>query len=283
MFREIRRPILLPFYLAFVLLVQTARAQQPTVPDFEVKLPLNPAHVLAKGHTPKDSVIKALGLKGSVTELRMLFLDGKGKELHRAGWDVRIRKVEDEDEDDIELTYKRRYPFGDDSLSTILAKAADDGFDASEADYKGQVEWGLKKRTLSLSRKKNVQVAGLKGMKLPERDAAREIAVDKIPGKLSHFQRDGWAKQILEGSKLYGPVRGRRWSGKHDGVKLDFEVWEIRTEDGEGFEPIVELSFKADDESEASSTKKDLIEELLPKGWLMDHEILKTDLILERF
>lgn len=270
------------FVFALCLLSPSAQAQEPVTPDFEVKFPLNPAMVLGAGQEPTPSAREAFGLNGSVTKLRMLFLDSKNLSLHNAGWDVRVRKIEGMQ--DVEFTYKRRYPFGESSLATILAQAARGGFDAREKKYKAQVEWGLNKRTLSLARKKLVKVGGLDAMELPGPKKVRELSADKIPDKLNHLEAAGWARKILEDAKVYGPVRGRRWAGELDGLALDFEVWDILTEDGQDYEPIVELSFKAGDENKAASKKQDLIDALSHhQGWLLRNDILKTELILKRY
>lgn len=270
------------FVFALCLLSPPAQAQELVMPDFEVKLPLNPAKVLGTGQEPTSSVREALGLNGSVTKLRMLFLDSRNLSLHNAGWNVRVRKLEGQQ--DVEFTYKRRYSFGEASLATILTQAARGGFDAREKKYKAQVEWGLDKRTLSLARKKLVKVGGLDAMELPGPKKVREIGADKIPDKLDHLEAAGWARKILEDAKVYGPVRGRRWSGEIDGLALDFEVWEILAEDGQDYEPIVELSFKTDDENKAASKKQDLIDTLSHhQGWLLRDDVLKTELILKRY
>jgi hypothetical protein len=47
----------------------------PAVPDYEVKLLLDPAQVLAAGHKPTLAVREALRLHESATKLWMLFLD----------------------------------------------------------------------------------------------------------------------------------------------------------------------------------------------------------------
>ena len=52
---------------------------------------------------------------------------------------------------------------------------------------------------------------------------------------------------------------------------------------GKGTEPIVELSFKEDDEAKAESGHTKLENFLKAKGWLLEGDILKTELILQRY
>src|SRR5262249_43620419 len=252
----------------------------PAVPDYEVKFFLDPARVLDNLNEPTRVVHDALGLSSSVTRLRMLFLDSKNHDLNEVGWNVRMRTIEDED--GIELAYKKRYRIGDLPLSQIVAQAASEGFGADDTNYRAQVEWGSR-RTLSFTRKKTARVKGLKAMELPVEADAGQVAVAEIAGKLDQARPGGWARRILAEAHAYGPVKGRRWSGKLDGLKLDFEVWEVRMAGGKGTEPIVELSFKGDDEAKAESGRTKLERFLKAKDWLLEGDVLKTDLILQRY
>jgi hypothetical protein len=40
-----------------------------------------------------------------------------------------------------------------------------------------------------------------------------------MPDKLTP---EGWAKGVLSGASLYGPVEGRRWKGSHKDIDKDF-------------------------------------------------------------
>jgi hypothetical protein len=269
-----------------LLVAGAAYAGPSAVPDYEVKFFLDPAKVLVNLSEPATEVNKAVGLSSSVTKLRMLFLDSKNHDLSKnhvlneVGWNVRLRTIEDED--GIELVYKKRFRIGDRPLSQILEQAASEGFGADDTNYRAQVEWGSR-RTLSFTRKKTVQVKGVKGMELPKEADARRVAVAEIAGKLDRARPGGWARGILAEAHAFGPVKGRRWSGKLDGLKLDFEVWDVLMADGKGTEPIVELSFKEDDEAKAESGHTKLENFLKAKGWLLKGDVLKTELILQRY
>jgi hypothetical protein len=113
-----------------LLVAGAAYAGPPAVPDYEVKFFLEPARVLDNLNEPTRVLHDALGLSSSVTKLRMLFLDSKNHDLNEVGWNVRLRTVEDED--GIELAYKKRFRIGDRPLSQILERAASEGFGADD-------------------------------------------------------------------------------------------------------------------------------------------------------
>jgi hypothetical protein len=263
-----------------LLVAKATAAGPPAVPDYEVKFFLDPAKTLDNLNEPSRVVHGAFDLSSSVTKLRMLFLDSRKHDLNEVAWNVRLRTIEGES--GIELAYKKRFRIGDRPLSQILEQAASDGFGADDPNYRAQVEWGSR-RTLSFTRKKTAHVRGVKGMELPEEADARRAAVEQIAGKLDRTQQAGWARGILAEAHVYGPVKGRRWSGKLDGLKLDLEVWEVRMAGGKGTEPIVELSFKEDDGAKAESHRAKLERFLKEKGWLLKEDVLKTELILQRY
>ena len=118
---------------------------------------------------------------------------------------------------------------------------------------------------------------------MPEEADARRVAVEEIAGKLDRDRPGGWARGILAEAHASGPVKGRRWSGELDGLRLDFEVWEVRMAGGKGTEPIVELSFKEDDGAKAESQRATLAGFLQGKGWLLKEDVLKTEVILQRY
>ena len=255
-----------------------AIAVGPAVAGFEVKFLLTPA-VLDAHHHPTTGVLKALGVKGGPKEMRMAFLDSRRRELHAERWTARVRTVGG---GAVELTYKRRYPVAGTDVAAALAVAARQGFDADEPDYEAEVEWGAEgaadRLTLTMSRKKE-----LAGEGFPAAAAVGRLAADHVPGRLARWARDGWAAAVLADAHLYGPVAGRRWAGNlgDAGIdkKLSLEVWLIRAPGGE--EPVVEVSFKKDDHTEAAAAREKLRQLLGP--WVSDEAALKTETILTRY
>ncbi len=90
---------------------------------------------------------------------------------------------------------------------------------------------------------------------------------------------------LLADAHVFGPVHGKRWEGRLPDVDdaIDLEVWEIRKADKKGFEYLVEVSFKKKKRDAAEAGRAALHKLLDGKKWLADQEILKTQLILERY
>jgi hypothetical protein len=268
--------------LAAQLLAAIAAAVEPASPSVEVKFALRPDRVLDANHRLTAEVADFFGVVKPPVKLRMQFLDDSTGRLHEAGWDIRLRMREGEP--DLEVTYKRRYPVATDTLASVLAQAAVDGFDAGEQDYEPQVEWGLTKQTVTFSRERTASPAVSGTLALPSLARSRAIVLDMLPGKLDRFRQPGWARTVLAGAHVYGPVDGMRWRGERGDVddKIDLEVWKLRTPDSRE-EPLVEIAFKAKDPAKAEGRRQALREHLRRQGWLLDRDVLKTDTILKRY
>lgn len=262
-------------------------AAAPAVPDYEVKLFLDPAKVLGVDLKPSREADRVLNLKRPGRKIVMQFLDaaraspGELPPLHADGWNVRLRRFADAGE--VELSYKRRYRVEPGGLSAALAVAAGDGFTAGEKDYAPQVEWGYARQRLTLTRKKALSARGLPEGELPSLPDARAGVVRGLPGKLDRHREAGWARRLLTDGAAYGPVPGKRYRGEWQGPDLDLEVWLVRAEAGPQVEPVVELSFKAADGADAAGFRDKLTEYVRDQGWLLDRDVLKTEMILKRY
>jgi hypothetical protein len=107
-----------------------------------------------------------------------------------------------------------------------------------------------------------------------------------MPDKLRHWKEVGWAKGILADACVYGPISGIRWQGSYADIseELAIEVWAVRNSNGTDTTPIVEISFKEKKYNEqAKSAREQLTRLLEANGWLLKKDILKTQLILERY
>ncbi|WXC58275.1 hypothetical protein SNK03_004173 [Fusarium graminearum] len=112
-------------------------------PDYEVKLLLKPDAVLNSGNELTSAVLAAFDVRPGVINQTIQYLDTNEKHLCSKDWSARVRKTENED--GLELTYKKRYAITANNIDATLTKANDDGFNASEGKYDAQVEWGLQK------------------------------------------------------------------------------------------------------------------------------------------
>lgn len=253
----------------------------PAVPDYEVKIFMDPSVVLNSNKELKSSILSNFNMPNSVTKMSVEFLDSTSLDLNNAGWVVRLRKTEGKDK--FELNYKKRYSILNGNIDGTLQSAASEGFDINENDYAAQIEWGYGKQTLSLSNVKEVSISGYNGMDLPSAKDARKAASDNVPGKLNNYLYSDWGKSILKDAHIYGSVDGKRSIGVWSGLKFYIEVWKIKNASGTGYEYVVEASFKTDSRSTASAKHDELIAYLNGKGWLLPLDKLKTQMILERY
>jgi len=103
--------------LALLVLVPTAGgAADPARPNFEVKLLLDPARALTRQGDLTPEVKAEFGVQSPPRRQSVAFLDDAGLSLNGAGWTVRLRRRDGDEE--CELTFKRRY-------------AVEDGLDAA--------------------------------------------------------------------------------------------------------------------------------------------------------
>lgn len=252
----------------------------PATPGVEVKFFLDPSVALDRSHRPTHDVLTAFRVSKAPVKIRMQFLDSRALELHKAGWNVRLRTVGGKD--CVELNYKRRYPVTD-GIDATLTLAASEGFDAGEGDYEPELEWGYEQQTLTFSNEKT-QSCGSKQLTLPSAKNARTMAIKAMPGKLQRFKDDGWAKGILAGAKIYGPAEGWRWIGSHPEVddKIAIEVWALTGANGTRTERIVEVSFKKKQLHDSTLAARTALRHVLDQNrWLLDKDVLKTTLILK--
>ncbi|MBB3108292.1 hypothetical protein FHS18_000320 [Paenibacillus phyllosphaerae] len=250
------------------------------VPGYEVKFLLKSGSVLGSDYKPTSALKSAFGL-GSATSLGVEYFDTDALELDEQGWDVRFRKKSNKS--NFEINYKKRYPIVNGDINAALALANQDGFDAGSDDFEAEVDWGYGKQTLSIATEETKSASGYSGTSLPTESKALEIALDKMPGELADWGSNGWGEDTLEASRAHGPVTVSKYEGEFNDLETDLEIWPILNAAGTGTEYIVEVSFKTDSYSEASTERVALLSYLQGKGWLQTEDSLKTQLILERY
>ena len=267
--------------LTLLLPLGHAVAASNMVPDYEVKLLMNPNVVLDTDHKLKSTVLNTFNMPTSVTKMNVLFMDTNAKDIYGNTWIARIRKTEGES--DFELTYKKRYAIDNGNITEALYKANTEGFDSTEQNYEAQVEWGYQKKTLSISNSKTDSKSGYSGMDLPSSSDSRSLLKKNIPGKLNNWLYSGWGTSMLDNSRKYGPILAKRSVGTWSGLKLYIEVWPILNQAGTGTEYIVEASFKTTSETTASAKHDELQAYLISRGWFVAEDSLKTQLIMDRY
>ncbi|KIW20747.1 hypothetical protein PV08_01325 [Exophiala spinifera] len=261
------------------------------VPDFEVKVLLKPSEVLDSENKAKADVLSAFGFTSRAKKMNVQFLDTRNREFYNNGWNLRIRKTEDDDK--YELTYKKRYDIStgfsttaEGHIKETLEVARQEGLDSSTG-FEAQVDIGYQKQTLSISRDKEVPT-GQAGTDLPPLEASRKLLADGAPEKFNNWKGANWGTQRLADSIVYGPVLAERFKVKWQGLRLFLEVWPIRkSKTDASLEYIVEASFKADTLQEAVEGRDKLIKVLqddsIGRDWFLPGDSLRTKLIMERY
>lgn len=251
------------------------------VPNYEVRAVLKSSAVVESGNQLKDDVLLEFFRQPETKQMKVQFLDTVDQKIHKNLWNLRIRKTEDKD--NFELTYKKRYKIGvgplsnaADNITVALNTAQQDGFDSR---YDAQVEVGYNSETLSISYDEEVSSDDFQGTGLPPVKDSRKFLADNAPKEFSNLGTD-----YLKESIIYGPILVTRSKGKWNGLKLFIEVWPIRASRADPtLEPIVEASFKASNLKEALDGQDKLVRFLQQKDWFLATNILKTELIMERY
>lgn len=252
-------------------------------PSYEVKLNLAPSIVVDSSHNLVSSVRSEFSTGSSAKSYRVQYMDTAGRSMDGQGWSDRIRKRSDESTH--QLQFKKRYPVAGGDVNAALTTAASEGLDSSASGFEFQVDWTLNKQTLSVQYEKDLTVSGYSGSGLnaPNLTTSRSISVANAPSKFANWTSAGWGTALLNNSVVYGPIDFKRYKGDFDDLELDIEIWTIVNAARTGTEDIVEASFKTDSLSEATSARTNLINLLRTKGWLVESDVLKTSLIMERY
>lgn len=265
-----------------ILSPQQASAANGT-PNYEVKFNLNPSIVVDSSHNLISSVRSQFSTGSSSKAYRVQYMDTATGAMDAQGWSDRIRKKSSDSTH--QLQFKKRYPITNGDISGALTTAANDGLNSSASGFEFQVDWTYSKQTLSVQYEKDVTVSGYSGSGLnaPNLAASQSISVTNEPSQFKNWTSSGWGTSQLNNSVIYGPIDFKRYEGTIDDLELDIEVWTILNAAKTGTEDIVEASFKADTLSEATSARTDLMNILNSKGWLVQSDVLKTSLIMERY
>ncbi|MFG2881779.1 hypothetical protein ACGFYV_05550 [Streptomyces sp. NPDC048297] len=257
-----------------------AFADANAVPTYEVKIDLTTA-ALDASHAPTSAVKAAFGITGSAKARSYMYFDTDALDLNAQGWDVRLRHKSGSD---FEESYKKRFAVANGDIDAALDEANAEGLDSSDTNYDAQVDWGYAKQTLSFSNEKSHSASGYSGTSMPVGSTGRSWLVNEIPGKLDDWLYHNWGSDTLQVSRAHGPVTSQVWSGAWESSDdAGIEVLPVKNSAGTGTEYVVELSFKADNYTDAAKLHNDAIAVASGKGWLYRGDVLKTQLILDRY
>ncbi|HDR7352786.1 hypothetical protein [Bacillus wiedmannii] len=267
------------FFCCFLYNVKEGFAASPMTPSFEAKLLLKPEQVLGYNKEINQEVLEYFQAGKNYERIQVQFLDTANKNLNNEGWFARIRKKEFSK--DFELTYKKRYPIQNGVSQDALEVAKKDGFDSKTDNYEAEIDWGFEKKTLSISNKKSYSAKGYGVLDLPKERAAQNMLIEKLPGKMNKWLYTNWGEEMLNNSRIYGPVLMKRYTGEFENIKTNIEVWPLSNTGKIEDDFVIEVSFKTNEESIATKQRELLMKSLEQKGWLLPKDSLKTELIFQ--
>lgn len=267
------------FFCCFLYNVKEGFTASPMKPSFEVKLLLKPEQVLGYNKEMKQEVLEHFQAGTKYERIQVQFLDTANKSLSDEGWFARIRKKEFSK--DFELTYKKRYPIQNGVIQDALEVAKKEGFDSNTDSYEVEIDWGFEKKTLSISNKKSYSAKGYGILDLPNKQAAQNMLIEKLPGKMNKWLYTNWGEEMLKNSRIYGPVLMKRYTGEFENIKANIEIWPLSNTGKLEDDFVIEVSFKTNEESIATKQRELLMESLEKKGWLLPKDSLKTELIFQ--
>ncbi|HFK1706790.1 MULTISPECIES: hypothetical protein [Bacillus] len=267
------------FFCCFLYNVKEGFAASPMKPSFEVKLLLKPEQVLGYNKEMNQEVLEYFQAGTNYERIQVQFLDTANKNLSNEGWFARIRKKEFSK--DFELTYKKRYPIPNGVIQDALGVAKKDGFDSKTDSYEAEIDWGFEKKTLSISNKKSYSAKGYGILDLPNEQAAQNMLIEKLPGKMNKWLYTNWGEEMLKDSHIYGPVLMKRYTGEFENIKTNIEIWPLSNTGKIEDDFVIEVSFKTNEESIATKQRELLMASIEKKGWLLPKDSLKTELIFQ--
>ncbi|PFZ78536.1 hypothetical protein COL82_10110 [Bacillus toyonensis] len=267
------------FFCCFLYNVKEGLTASPMKPSFEVKLLLKPEQVLGYNKEIKQEVLEHFQVGTNYERIQVQFLDTANKNLSDEGWFARIRKKEFSK--DFELTYKKRYPIQNGVIQDALEVAKKEGFDSKTDSYEAEIDWGFGKKTLSISNKKSYSAKGYGVLDLPNEQAAQNMLIEKLPGKMNKWLYTNWGEEMLRDSHIYGPVLMKRYTGEFENIKTNIEIWPVSNTGKIEDDFVIEVSFKTNEESFATKQRELLMASIEKKGWLLPKDSLKTELIFQ--
>lgn len=196
---------------AALLAAVPTNAASNMVPNYEIKLLMDPTKVLDSNFKLLPTVLSTFSMPTSVTKMNVQYLDTNDKDIYNNKWSPRLRKIEGAS--NFEENYKIRYPVSNNDINAALTQANNDGFDSTTTTYQAQIEWGYQQKTLSISRDKTTSSSGYSGMDLPNQSDSRSKLINDAPDKFNNWVYNNWGTDQLSASRIYGPILAKRSIG----------------------------------------------------------------------
>ena len=284
--------------------------------SFEVRFLLDPAKVLDEEDHLKEEWEQAFGITEEWRPIEVMYLETPGRDFQKEGWINRLRWKSGKKK--AERTYKKRYPVAGMDIAAALETAEKDGFTIpekkpgkepekeqgkeqgkdpgkepgkkSEKDskkeskkdagdiFEAQIDWGYEEMVLNFSTESSAVLEGHESLASVSEDGAKDFMKSAMPEKEADWKESRWGIDMLDQSKMAGPVCFLRAKGTLGEREITAEIWPVSKEKGGC---VVELSLEAKDYKEASDAREALTAFLDEKGILLHEDSLKTQEILD--
>lgn len=208
-----------------------------------------------------------------VDERHIQFIDTEKRDMNTHGWILRNRIKREENQ--CELTYKRRYEVVKGDIKGALEKVKKDGFIGDENEFNVEIDWGYTNKILNIVYKPDKQ-PGLSKIQLPSIETLRGMFLNNGP---EIFLK--WGEELINQTIVYGPVYSQKYTGNFKGREIFIEIWSMP----ECKDPILEISlekFKDAEEEKAGQYHEELKQVLSNKGWIVTSYFSKTDWVMNK-
>ena len=268
---------------------------QAMTPGYEVKFLVNPDLILDSSTKQPNAEFLALftgmALKGTT---KMSYYDTPDLALNNAGWTIRIRKKSNKKAQ--QCTFKKRYSkinkkstLTQGDVNKAIKSTEREGFNTVNAkNFLGgcEIDYGFSKCTLSYSADYNIAETGKGNTDIPDSTTSIQFINNNKP---AIFTED------LATIREHGAVTLTTYEGTFKGIiVVALDVMTIKDELGTGTETICEVSFKLEDYTGVryekqtdlmlvNKLREELRAVLVEKGYLLEKDGLKTNMILERY
>ena len=268
---------------------------QAMTPGYEVKFLVNPDLILDSSTKQPNAEFLALftgmALKGTT---KMSYYDTEDLALNNAGWTIRIRKKSNKKAQ--QCTFKKRYSkinkkstLTQGDVNKAIKSTEREGFNTVNAkNFLGgcEIDYGFSKCTLSYSADYNIAETGKGNTDIPDSTTSIQFINANKP---AIFTED------LATIREHGAVTLTTYEGTFKGiVAVALDVMTIKDELGSGTETICEVTFKLEDYTGAryekqtdlmlvNKLREELRAVLVEKGYLLEKDGLKTNMILQRY
>lgn len=266
---------------------------QAMTPGYEVKFLVKPDLILDSSTKQPNADFLALftgmALKGTT---KMSYYDTEDLALNKAGWTIRIRKKSNKKAQ--QCTFKKRYSkinkkstLTQGDVNKSVKRGTREGFDTLSPFIGGcEIDYGFSKCTLSYSADYNIAETGKGNTDIPDSTTSIQFINSNKP---TIFTED------LTNIREHGAVEFTMYAGTFKGiVEVELDIMTIKDELGTGTETICEVSFKLEDYTGAryekqtdlmlaNKLREELRAVLVEKGYLLEKDGLKTNMILQRY